>query len=278
MPRQSQTQGLLDLGSRLASIPKEFKRFFILLVWLAGIFPAQAAERAAVSIAAAGDLTFCLDELNAQFRKVHSNVTLTVTVGASGNFFAQIQRGAPFDVFLSADMNYPRELVRAGKADGKSLTRYAVGHIVLWTVKPHLVVTNGLGVLTNAGVRKIAIASPEHAPYGRAAKAALEKAGLWNALQSRIVIGENIAQTAQFVESGNVDAGIVALSLVSAPKLKGVGAWWPVPEELHPRLEQGAVLTRRAETNAAARVYLDFLRSDEARAVFNRFGFRLPSQ
>lgn len=230
-----------------------------------------------VAIAAASDLTFCLDELKTEFRKEHRVVTLTVATGSSGNFFAQIQRGAPFDVFLSADMSYPRDLVRAGHADGARLIHYAIGRLVLWTVRTNLAISNGLAVLTNVSVRKIAIANPAHAPYGRAAKAALEKAGLWAGLEPRIVIGENIAQTAQFVETRNVDAGIVALSLVSAPRLKNVGSWWLIPEDMHPRLEQGAVLTRRGETNKAARAYLEFLRSEKARAVFDRYGFRLPS-
>lgn len=232
----------------------------------------------AVSMAAASDLVFCLDELKAQFGRTLPDVTVTATIGSSGNFFAQIQRGAPFDIFLSADVGYAEELIRLGKAEALSLTRYAVGRIVLWTARTNLFVTNGLAVLTNPSVRRFAIASPEHAPYGRAAKAALEKAGLWPAVRDKVVLGENIAQAAQFVETGNADAGIIALSLLSSPKLKQVGAWWLVPEEMHPRLEQAAVLTNRGSSNAAARACLEFLRSKPAREVFERFGFQLPSR
>jgi len=238
----------------------------------------DAQEAGTVSIAAASDLVFCLEELNAHFQKRHPTAKIHISAGSSGNFFAQIQRGAPFDVFLSADMRYPRELARAGQADVTSLTPYAIGRIVLWTLKTNLSVTNGLSILTNATVRKFAIASPEHAPYGQAARAALLRAKLWDLLQPKIVLGENIAQAAQFVQTGNVDAGMVALSLVSAPKLKNVGMWWLVPETMHPRLEQGAVLTQRGATNALARSYLEFLQSKEARVLFDRFGFRLPEE
>lgn len=261
---------------RFLFVIRRWHRAGVLLAALLSVMMSRAGDKAVVQIAAASDLVFCLDELNADFQRGHTNVTVKVTVGSSGNFFAQIQRDAPFDVFLSADRHYPEELARAGKADGKSLMPYAVGRIVLWTVKTNLAVTSGLTVLTNAAVRKVAIANPKHAPYGRAAKSALERASVWSAAQGKLVIGENIAQTAQFVQTGNVDAGIVALSLVSAPKLKNAGSWWLVPEELHPRLEQAAILTRRGETNAAARLYLDFLGSDAGRAILSRYGFQRP--
>jgi len=251
-----------------------FGRALVAMLFM--LVEAQCQTKTMVSIAAASDLVFCLEELNAQFQNGYTNVTVKVTAGSSGNFFAQIQRDAPFDVFLSADRQYPEELARVGKADGKSLTPYAVGRIVLWTVKTNLAVTNGLTVLTNTTVRKVAIANPAHAPYGRAAKSALERAGVWNAARDKLVIGENIAQTAQFVQTGNVDVGVIALSLVSAPKLKNIGSWWLIPEEMHPRLEQAAILTRRGETNAAARLYLAFLGSDAGRAILSRYGFQLP--
>jgi molybdate transport system substrate-binding protein len=238
----------------------------------------HAAASNTVAIAAASDLAFCLEELNVQFRKLHTNAATQVTAGSSGNFFAQIQRGAPFDVFLSADVRYPEELVRAGMADGTTLASYATGRLVLWTVRTNLAVTGGLTVLTNHTVRRIAIANPDHAPYGRAAKAVLECAGLWSAVSCKIVLGDNIAQTAQFVEMGHADAGLVALSLVSAPKLKNTGQWWLVPESLHPPLDQAAVLTRHGRDNAMARAYLEFLRSTRAREVFERFGFRRPAK
>lgn len=235
----------------------------------------RAAE--SVSIAAASDLVFCLEELGRAFTNAHPTVTLKTSTGASGNFFAQIKNGVPFDVFLSADMNYPRELIKAGAAEEGTLMQYAVGHLVLWTTRTNVSVTNGLASLRYPAIKRIAIANPEHAPYGRAARAALQHAGLWDALQPRLVLGENIAQTAQFVQSGNADAGIVGLSLVSSPRLKNVGRWIAVPPESHPPLEQGAVLTARAKGNAAAREFLKFLGTKHAREIFDAYGFRLPA-
>ena len=229
-----------------------------------------------VTIAAASDLVYCLEELNAAFQKAHPEVELKTSTGASGNFIAQIKTGAPFDVFLSADVNYPRELIKAGLAEEKSLQLYAIGHLVVWTTTEGVDVSKGISSLTQPSIRKAAIANPEHAPYGRAAKAAIEHAQLWDSLKEKIVYGENIAQTAQFVETGNAEAGIVALSLVLSPKLAKKGQWVEVPESDYPRLEQAAVLTKQGASNPTATVYLDFLKSAEARQVFDRYGFRLP--
>jgi molybdate transport system substrate-binding protein len=235
--------------------------------------PLHAGE---ISIAAAADLTWCLEDLNNAFQKQHPDASLKTSTGSSGNFFTQISNGAPFDVFLSADMSYPKDLVKAGLADESSLTKYAVGQIVLWTAGDKLDVSKGLEILRDpVAVGKLAIANPEHAPYGRAAKAALEHFDLWKAVEGRIVMGENISQTAQFVQSGNADAGIVALSLVLSPKMAGVGKWVLIPPESYPPLEQAAVLTKAGSANPLANAYLEFLRSDEARKIFDHYGFKL---
>lgn len=238
--------------------------------------PARAQKGETLTIAAAADLVYCLEDMNAEFQKAHPEVALKVSTGASGTLFAQIQNGAPFDIFMSADMKYPKELAKAGQADSSSLTLYAIGHLVLWSIDPAIEVGRGLEILREAAIRRIAIANPEHAPYGRAAKAALEHYGIWNTVQSKIVMGENVVQTAQFVQTGNVEAGIVALSLVLSPKLRNAGKYYEIPENSHPRLEQGAVLTKTGKGKPAARLYLNFIRSDRARASFNRYGFRLP--
>lgn len=238
---------------------------------------ARAADGGVLVVAAAADLVFCLERLDAEFKRANPGVEIKTTTGSSGNFFAQIQNGAPFDVFLSADVNYPRQLIKAGLAEEKSLTQYAVGRIVLWTLQPDkLNVDKGLEILRDPAVGKVAIANPEHAPYGRAAKSALEKTGVYEAVKDRLVLGENIAQTAQFVQSGNVDAGIVALSLVLAPKVASVGRYYLIPESSHPPLEQALVITRHGAANPLATKYVEFLRSKEARAIFDTFGFRLP--
>ncbi len=246
------------------------------LSWSAAAVDTPPSATGTITVAAAADLIFALDELNAKFQAIHPGTAVKVTTGASGNLFAQIRQGAPFDVFLSADMNFPRELVKTGAADERSLASYAIGHLVLWTTKTNLPVRQGLAVLTNATIGRIALANPATAPYGRAARAALTNAGLWEAVQPKLVLGDNIAQTAQFVQTGNADVGLVSLSLVSAPKLAGVGVWWPVPEDAYPRLEQGVILTARGATNDLARAYLTFLGSDTARVVLDRFGFRRP--
>lgn len=255
-----------------------FLAFAIVGAFVSCAVSLRAADTGTITIAAASDLALCLDDLNSVFNAVHPGVVCKVSIGSSGNFFNQIQHDAPFDVFLSADKNYPQKLIQAGKAEAATLTTYAVGRLVLWTMHTNLDIGAGLAVLTNAAVRKIAIANPDLAPYGRAARAVLQNAGLWDSLQPKIVQGENIAQTAQFVRTANADAGFVALSFVSAPQMHGVGVWWLVPETMHPRLEQAAVLTTQGAANPAAREYLDFLRSPAARAVFDRFGFRLPAK
>jgi molybdate transport system substrate-binding protein len=219
-----------------------------------------------LSIAAAADLTYCLQDLNAVFQKLHAEASSKVSLGSSGNFVAQIKNGAPFDVFLSADMDYPRDLVNAGLAEESNLVQYATGRIVLWTTNDKVDVTRGLAVLRDVQVVKnIAIANPEHAPYGRAAKSALEHEGLWNEVESRVVYGEN----------GNTDAGIVALSLVLSPKLQKVGHYFEIPRDDYPPLEQGAVLTKAGAAKPLAKAYLDFLRSPDARKIFDRYGFRM---
>jgi len=235
--------------------------------------PLRAAEQ--LSIAAASDLMYCLDALHAAFSKQHPGIELKTSTGSSGNFFAQIQNGAPFDVFLSADMSYPEELIKAGLADEKSLTVYALGRIVVWTAGDKVDVTAGIQALNGATVTKVAIANPGHAPYGRAAKAALQHAKLWDHLEPKIVYGENIAQTAQFIETGNAEAGIVALALVRSPKLAKVGHWVEIPLENYPRLEQAAVVTKTGLSNPASALYLTFLRAPAAREIFDRFGLRL---
>jgi len=245
------------------------KTLLLLLTLLVG---GTAFAKDTVAIAAAADLIYCLDELDASFQKAHPDIEVKVSTGSSGNFFAQIKNGAPFDVFLSADMSYPNELIKAGLAEEKSLTPYAIGRIVVWTTKEGVDISGGIESLTKAS--RIAIANPDHAPYGKAAKAALEHFQLWDKMQSKIVLGENIAQTAQFVQTGNVDAGIVALSLVLSPKLAKVGYYADIPLDSYPKLEQGAVITKYGSANAAAALYLEFLRSKEAREIFDRYGFR----
>jgi molybdate transport system substrate-binding protein len=275
---QSSCEKLMTEKCRAEKCLSLKRKFFtaILLGLCATCSSTSAQQGESLTIAAAADLVYCLEDLNLEFRKSHPEVALKVSAGASGNLFAQIRNGAPFDIFMSADMKYPEELVKTALADSSSLTLYAIGHLVLWSMNPAIPVELGLESLRDEKVKRIAIANPEHAPYGRAAKAALVHGKLWDAIQSKLVLGENIAQTAQFVQTGNVDAGIVALSLVLASRLNNAGKYYEIPESYHPRLDQGAVLTKTGRAKPAAKVYVNFIRSDQARAVFNRYGFRLP--
>ena len=249
----------------------------LLLLLLLSLLCALPARAQTLYIAAASDLVFCLDEMNTAFRRQAPKADLKVTAGSSGNFFAQIKNGAPYEVYLSADMQYPKDLARDGFADAGSLTPYAIGRVALWTINPKIDVSRGLAVLADPAVKRIALANPEHAPYGRAGKSAIEAAGLWNQVSAKIVMGESISQTAQFVQTGNAEAGLVALALVKAPKMAGIGKYFLIPASAHPALEQGAILTTKGAANPLARQYMQFLRSAEARAIFDRYGFTLPA-
>lgn len=224
-------------------------------------------------VAAAADLQFAMNDLANGYEK-QSGVKILVTYGSSGNLRAQIENGAPFDLFFSADSAYPRQLVSKGLADPQSLYVYAYGRLVLWApagAKLGLA-EKGLSVLKESRVKRIAIANPEHAPYGKAALAALQKAGLYDEAKSKLVYGENISQATQFVESGNADVGILALSVTFADSMKA-GECWEVPVDFYPPLEQGAVLINASPNKETARRFLEFLKSPAAREMFARYGF-----
>ena len=229
-----------------------------------------------LTVAAAADLRFALDELAAKFHATHTAVDLAVTYGSSGNFFAQIQNGAPFDVFLSADADYPRRLIAAGLANRDSLFLYGIGRIVLWVPAGSLLDPSlGIGALEAPSVHHIAIANPEHAPYGRAAVAALRSLGVYDRVSPKLVLGENVAQAFQFVESGAAEAGIVALSLAAAPAARNRGRYWELPASAYPKIEQGGVILNRAPAGPAAQ-FRAFLLSAEARRILRQYGFAPP--
>jgi len=257
-------------AGRLRSTPA------ILLVVLL-FLGAHNAHAQSLRIAAASDLQFALADLAAQYEK-QSGAKLAITYGSSGNFFAQIQNGAPFDLFFSADIAYPQKLIDAGFAESGSRYTYAFGRIVLWLPpeSPQMPAILQWNTLLDARIQKIAIANPEHAPYGRAAVAALQKAGLYEQLKSKLVYGENISQAAQFVLSGSAQAGILAFSLATAPAMKS-GKYWEIPRGLYPPLEQAVVLLKSSPNKPAARAFLAFLQTESARAMLARYGFTLPA-
>jgi molybdate transport system substrate-binding protein len=239
--------------------------------------PGQPSPRT-VRIAAAANLRFAFDEIIAEFRRTHPNTRARVTYGSSGNFFAQLSNGAPFDLFFSADTEFPRQLVDAGQASAESEFVYAVGQIVVWVPRSSPINVEELGIqaMLDPAARRIAIANPRHAPYGRAAEAALRKLGVYEQVSDRLVLGEDVTQTAQFVESGAADVGIIALSLALAPAMRDKGRNWPVPPDAYPKLEQGGVILNRATDQKAAIEFRDFVTSASGQDIMKRFGFLPP--
>lgn len=236
---------------------------------------AQAAE---ITVAAASDLKFALDEVMAEFHRSNSNVRVQASYASSGNLYAQITQRAPYDLFLSADITYPERLIEAGHAMGASKFTYAIGHLVVWARNDSAVdpKESGASALKHPAVRKIAIANPEHAPYGRAAVAALRHLSLYEELKGKLVYGENIAQTAQFVDTGAADIGIIALSLAVAPAMKGRGRYWEVPLDAYPPLEQGGVILSSTRDLKSAQRFREFILSDRGKAILQRYGFFVP--
>jgi molybdate transport system substrate-binding protein len=203
-----------------------------------------------------------------------SRARVMVSFGSSGNFFAQIQNGAPYDVYLSADIDYPRQLVASKHAEASSLYRYATGRIVLWTRQDSGIdVRRGLPVLKDPVVKRIAIANARLAPYGRAAEAALRRAQLYDAIRGKLVIGDNISQAAQLVDSGNADVGIIALSLALGPALRASGRYFDIPESAHPPIEQAAVIVTASKHKELAGQLLAYLKRPEVAGRLNEFGF-----
>ncbi len=238
-----------------------------------GFSSAQAEE---VVVAAASDLNFAIKEMIAEFEQ-HTGHHVKLSLGSSGNFYAQLQQGAPFDLYFSADIGYPKKLEEAGLTAPGTLYRYAVGRIVLWVPKSSpLDVSKGLMVLREPTIRKIAIANPKHAPYGRAAVAAMEHAQVYAAVRERLVLGENISQAAQFIESGACDVGIIALSLAMAPAMKSAGTYWEIPADNHPALEQGAIIMKQSKKQEIARQFLGFMKGAQGQEIMTRYGFTVP--
>ena len=235
-------------------------------------------EPVVLRVAAAADLEFALDELLEAFASFDAETRVEVTYGSSGNFFAQISNGAPFDLYLSADVRYPRRLAEAGLALDDDVFLYAVGRIVVWVPVSSPIDLEGRGIeaLRDPSLRRIAIANPRHAPYGLAAMEAIRTHGLAEAVESRLVLGENAAQTAQFVQSGAASIGIIARSLASAPKMREAGRAWLIPRSAHARMEQGGLIVKSTRSPQRARRLRAFLLGDVARQVLERYGFERP--
>lgn len=233
-----------------------------------------------ISVAAAADLKFALDEISRQFTARNKEIHVNITYGSSGNFHSQLLNHAPFDVFLSADVEYARKLAEQGLSAPGGEFVYAIGRIVVWvpTNSPIEVQKLGMRSLQQPSVSHIAIANPRHAPYGRAAEAAMRSTGVYDSVRSKLVFGENVAQTLQFVQSGNAEIGIVALSLAVSPAVRDQGRFWEVPLDSYPKMEQGGVILKWAKDADAAFAFRDFLKKPEGRAIFKKYGFSLPEE
>nr|ART89770.1 molybdenum ABC transporter, periplasmic molybdenum-binding protein ModA [uncultured bacterium] len=255
-----------------------------LAVWMAtaalslSALPALHAQTVP-TLAAASDLKFAIEEVAARFEKDTGN-KLRLVFGSSGNFKTQILQDAPFHLFMSADEGFVYELANAGKTEDRGRA-YAIGRIGIMvppgsTLKPDGELNDLAAALKDGRVQKFAIANPDHAPYGARAKEALQHAGLWEAIQPRLVLGENISQTAQFATSGSTQGGIIALSLALAPAVAKTGSFQLIPEAWHQPLKQRMVLVKGAPP--AAKAFYEYLSTPGAQEIMVRYGFAMPKE
>lgn len=233
------------------------------------------ADETTLTVAAAADLTPAFLEIGALF-EAETWTRIVFNFGSTGQLAQQIEQGAPVDVFAAANQSYIADLDAAELVLSDTVAQYAQGRITLWTRKDSPLTFESIDDLAQAGVERIAIANPEHAPYGVAAREALESAGLWETLQPRLVFGENIAQTLQFAETGNVDVAIVALSLSIASE--DAGRWLLLPAELHNPLDQALAVVASTSHEQAARQFAAFVNSEAGRVIMRRYGFILPGE
>ncbi len=239
---------------------------------------ARVSAAQEIKVAAAADLQFALKDIAARFEK-ESGKTVTLTFGSSGNFFAQLQNGAPFDVFFSANLDYPKKLETAGLVEPGTYYEYGTGRIVIWVPNDSkLDVSSGLRGLLKPDIKKIAIANPQHAPYGQAAVSALKEEGVYDKVSEKFVLGENISQTASFVVSGAADVGIVALSLALGPNMKNKGRFVEVPAADYPPIQQACVVLKSSSAKAASREFVQFMQRPQTRELLRSYGFGVPGQ
>jgi len=265
---------------------KMYKKKIVRLVFTVGIvgltllfasLPYHAHGGEKILIAAASDLNFAMDEMLSVFKKTHPTIDMDVSYGSSGNFYAQIKQGAPYDLFFSADASYPARLEEEGFSVKGRRRLYAIGQIVLWIPgKSSLDPQKGLEVVLKPEVKKLAIANPKHAPYGRAAEEALRCYGISDKVRDKLVFGENISQTAQFVQTGAADAGIIALSLAISPKMAKDGTYWVIPEASHNKLEQSYAVLQRGKDKPGVKSFLEFVQGEKGKKILSDFGFVSP--
>jgi len=255
----------------------KFRRSIITILALLLLFslPLQAGQ---VSITAASDLQYAMKDIIGAYIRKNPDDKVSAVYGSSGKAFSQIENGAPYDMFFSADISYPQKLKTSGSAISEPKP-YAIGRMTVWVTKSSgLDARKGIRLLSDQKIRKIAMANPEHAPYGRIAKEVMEHYKVYDNVKSRIVLGENIQQTAQFVQTGAADVGMIAYSLALAPVLAKEGNYYLVPASAHKPIVQGYVLLKPASGNRTASEFERFIGSSEARMIFKRYGFTLPNE
>jgi molybdate transport system substrate-binding protein len=247
----------------------------VFLVALGASWPAaaQVGSPPPLTIAAAADLKYALDSLVTIYKRQHPQAQVTVVYGSSGRFYEQLSHGAPFDMFFSADSNYPRRLQQAGRTAGAPVS-YAQGRLVLWSRKLDAK-AKGMSALLDPQVKRVAIANPAHAPYGQRAEEILRHYKLYDQVKPKLVLGENIGQAAQYAATSAADAGILAYSLALSPVLRRAGRFYLIPATAHAPLQQSYVVLKRASGNADAATFAAFVASPAARTALKKYGFSL---
>jgi molybdate transport system substrate-binding protein len=267
----------IRVDSSMGAVKMNFKKFVLSVAIFLGLNGALCMAQE-ITVAAAADLQFVMQEVEPRFQS-ETGKSVKLIYGSSGNFVQQLQNGAPFDMFFSANLDYPKQLEAAGLTEPGTFYQYATGKIVVWVPNDSkLDVSSGLKVLVDASIKKIAIANPQHAPYGKAAVAAMQKEGIYDQVKDKFVLGENISQTASFVASGSADVGIVALSLALSPNMKDKGRYAEVPPGDYPPIEQACVIMRSSKNKSVAQQYLKFIQSSTIRELFQKYGFAIPKQ
>ena len=244
------------------------------LLFVCSLLLSLSAHAEKITVAAAADLKFAMDEIVITFKKANSGDEIDVIYGSSGKFHTQIQQGAPYDLYFSADISFPRELAKNGFS-ASEVKPYAFGRIVLWSASLDATKMT-LSSLTDPKITRIAIANPKHAPYGKRAEEALRASNLWDQVEPKLVYGENISHTAQLVQTKNAQVGIIALALAINSELASKGGYWLIPENMHEPLEQGFIITKEGTNNALAKRFADYMGGKPARAVMTKYGFVLP--
>lgn len=247
---------------------------FALAIVCCGREVPSATERPPVRVAAAADLTSAFEELGQSFER-QTGRPVVFSFGSTGLLAKQLREGAPFDVFAAANVAFVDEVVAAGACDGATQAPYARGRIAIWTRRGTVAPPASLSDLADARFRRVAIANPEHAPYGQAARQALEHVGIWSTVEPRLVLGENVRQAFQFAETGNVDASIVALALVVHDR---DNPWILVDEATHRPIDQALAVCNRGQSREDGDAFVRFVNSEAGRAVMRRFGFLLPGE